>query len=165
MIIADANAIHRAMLTSILIYLDLAKSLYARYTHDGVTNVQAFRDAHIAPGAEIHTDGLRAFTSFADACAKRVHKVTPTGSKRPQQARGSAFFWVNTAIANLSTAIKATYKAPSAKHLPDYLGAFCWTTNHRKNMPGMISAACRAIATSSAITRRKVYADMAGQIG
>jgi transposase-like protein len=128
-------------------------------------NVQAFRDAHIAPGAEIHTDGLRAFTSFADACAKRVHKVTPTGSKRPQQARGSAFFWVNTAIANLSTAIKATYKAPSAKHLPDYLGAFCWTTNHRKNMPGMISAACRAIATSSAITRRKVYADMAGQIG
>ena len=89
----------------------------------------------------------------------------PTGSKRPQKARGSAFFWVNTAIANLSTAIKATYKAPSEKHLPDYLGAFCWTTNHRKNMPGMISATCRAIATSSAITRRAVYADMAGQIG
>ena len=128
-------------------------------------NVEAFRDAHIAPAAEVHTDGLRAFTSFADAQAKRVHKVTPTGSKRPQKARGSAFFWVNTAIANLSTAIKATYKAPSPKHLPDYLGAFCWTTNHRKNMPGMINAACRAIATSSAITRKAVYADMAGQIG
>src|ERR1019366_9107236 len=40
-------------------------------------------------------------------------------------------------------------KAPSPKHLPDYLGAFCWTTNHRKNMRGMISAACRAIATSN----------------
>ncbi len=61
--------------------------------------------------------------------------------------------------------IKATYKALSPKHLPDCLGAFCWTTNHRKNMPGMINAACRAIATSSAITRRAVYADLAGQIG
>ena len=127
--------------------------------------VAAFRDAHIAAGAEIHTDGLRAFTSFADAQTKRVHNVTLTGSKRPCKERGSAFFWVNTAIANLSTAIKATYKAPSAKHLPDYLGAFCWTTNHRKNMPGMIKAACRAVATSTNLTRKSVDAGTVGSIG
>src|ERR1019366_5266959 len=57
------------------------------------------------------------------------------------------------------------YKAPSPKHLPDYLGAFCWTTNHRKNMRGMISAACRAIATSTALTRKTVYAPPVGAIG
>jgi transposase-like protein len=127
-------------------------------------HVKAFRDAHIADGAEVHTDGLRAFGSFADASASRTHKVTVTGSKRPEKARGSAFFWINTAIANLSTAIKATYKAPSPKHLPDYLGAFCWTTNHRKNMTGMVDALCVAVVKSSSITRRSVY-QMDGAIG
>jgi transposase-like protein len=127
--------------------------------------VAAFRDAHIAQGAHIHTDGLRGFTAFANPATQHTHAVTVTGSKRPERARGSVFFWVNTAIANLSTAIKATYKAPSAKHLPDYLGAFCWTTNHRRNMPAMISAACRAIATSTALTRRGVYAQARGPVG
>ena len=128
-------------------------------------HVAAFRDAHIAHGAHIHTDGLRGFPAFADPATQRTHQVTVTASKRPDRARGSAFFWINTAIANLSTAIKATYKAPSPKHLPDYLGAFCWTTNHRKNMRGMISAACRAIATSTALTRKTVYAPPVGAIG
>lgn len=127
-------------------------------------HVRAFRDAHIAPGAEVHTDGLRAFSSFADAQATRTHKVTVTGSKRPEKDRGSAFFWVNTAIANLSTAIKATYKAPSPKHLPDYLGAFCWTTNHRKNMSGMVNDLCAAVVKASSLTRRAVY-QMDGAIG
>jgi transposase-like protein len=128
-------------------------------------HVAAFRDAHLAHGAHIHTDGLRGFPAFADPATQRTHQVTVTASKRPDRARGSAFFWINTAIANLSTAIKATYKAPSPKHLPDYLGAFCWTTNHRKNMRGMISAACRAIATSTALTRKTVYAPPVGAIG
>jgi len=128
-------------------------------------HVAAFRDAHIAHGAHIHTDGLRGFPAFADPATQRTHQVTVTASKRPDRARGSAFFWINTAIANLSTAIKATYKAPSPKHLPDYLGAFCWTTNHRKNMRGMISAACRAIATSTALSRKTVYAPPVGAIG
>jgi hypothetical protein len=65
---------------------------------------------------------------------------------------------VNTAIANLSTAIKATHKAISAKHTADYLGAFCWTTNRRRDMAGMVDALCRAVATSSRITRTRAYA-------
>jgi hypothetical protein len=46
----------------------------------------------------------------------------------------------------------------SPKHLPDYLGAFCWTTNHRRHMRGMIGALCSAAASSSRLTRRTVYA-------
>ena len=128
-------------------------------------NVAAFRDAHIAAGANVHTDGLPGFTGFADPASQRPHQVTVTGTKRPDRARGSVFFWINTAIANLSTAIKATYKAPSAKHLPDYLGAFCWTTNHRRNIAEMIDAACRPIATSTKITRKSAYAKTVGSIG
>ena len=118
--------------------------------------VQAFRDTWLAPTAQVHTDGLKAFNAFAGA--GRSHQRSITASKRPSRERGSAFFVLNTAIANLSTAIKATHKAISAKHINDYLGAFCWTTNRRRKMDEMLPALCRAIATSSGLTRRGVYA-------
>jgi hypothetical protein len=104
----------------------------------------------------VHTDGTSAFHMFGEN--GRTHVATITGGKRPERERGAPFFVVNTLIANLSTALKATYKVFSPKHLPDYLGAFCWTTNHRRNMRGMIGALCRAAASSSRLTRRAVYA-------
>lgn len=125
--------------------------------------VQAFRDACLAPAAHVHTDGLRAFCAFGSE--GRIHQRTITASKRPSRERGSAFFVLNTAIANLSTAIKATHKAISAKHTNDYLGAFCWTTNRRRNMADMVPALCRAIATSTSLTRRNVFASDTVPIG
>ena len=124
----------------------------------GFSNLQAaaFRDAHIAPGAHVYTDGTSAFHVFGDG--GRTHVATITGGKRPERERGAPFFTVNTLISNLSTALKATYKVFSPKHLPDYLGAFCWTTNHRRNMGGMIGALCSAAASASRLTRRTVYA-------
>jgi hypothetical protein len=89
----------------------------------------SFRDSHIAPGAVVHTDGTKAFGVFGDA--GRTHVVTVTGGQRLQHERSGPFFNVNTLISNLCMAWKATYKVFSPKHLPDYLGAFCWTTNHR----------------------------------
>ena len=125
--------------------------------------VQAFGDACLAPKARVHTDGLRAFNALATD--DRVHQRTITAGMRPTGKRGSAFFVLNTAIANLSTAIKATHKAISAKHTNDYLGAFCWTTNRRRKMTEMIPALCRAIATSSTLTRRAVYAHVFVPVG
>ena len=104
----------------------------------------------------MHTDGTPAFHVFGEG--GRTHVATVTGGKRPERDRGAPFFNVNTLISNLSTALKATYKVFSPKHLPDYLGAFCWTTNHRRNMRGMIGALCSAAASSSRLTRRSVYA-------
>lgn len=131
---------------------DVAMRLVRSFSSE---TVAAFRDACLAPGAAVHTDGLRAFNSFGKA--GRSHVVTVTGGGRPKRERTSPFFTLNTLIANLSTALKATYKHFSPKHLPDYLGAFCWTTNHRHSMPGMVDALCRAVASSSRLTRRRVY--------
>jgi hypothetical protein len=121
------------------------------------TEVAAFKAAKIAPTATVQTDGLRAFLSFGDDT--RTHQRVCTGGMRPKCKRGEAFFVINTAIANLSTALKATHKAISLKHTNDYLGAFCWTTNRRRDMAGMVPALCRAVATSTRLTRRGVYAD------
>ncbi len=117
--------------------------------------VRLFRDAHLAPKAAVHTDGLWPFGVFAEAGGS--HVATVTRGRRPSRQRGSPFFTVNTLVSNLSTALKATHKKLSIKHLPDYLGAFCWTTNRRRNMPGMIHALCRALATSSPVTRKAAY--------
>ncbi len=117
--------------------------------------VAAFRDAHIAAGATVHTDGLRAFNAFGEA--GRTHVATVTGGGRPERERSAPFFTVNTLVANLGTALKATHKRLSPKHLPDYLGAFCWTTNRRRNMRGMVNALCRAVAASSRLTHKGVY--------
>jgi transposase-like protein len=118
--------------------------------------VAAFRDACIAPGATVHTDGLRAFNAFGEA--GRTHVATVTGGRRPDRERSAPFFTINTLVANLRTALKATHKRLSPKHLPDYLGAFCWTTNRRRHMRGMVDALCRAVATSSRLTRKGIYA-------
>jgi transposase-like protein len=125
--------------------------------------MRALRDLKLASGSQIHTDGLRCFNAFADPARAITHEAMITNSKRPGRQRSAPFFCVNTLVANLSTAIKATHKAISPKHLPDYLGAFAWTTNHRRNMTGMVHAACRAIANSTRLTRKGVYA--AGAIG
>jgi ISXO2-like transposase domain len=123
----------------------------------GFSNAEAaaFRDAHITAGAQVCTDGTPAFHVFGEA--GRAHVATITGGERLERQRGAPFFAVNTLISNLSTALKATNKVFLPKHLPDYLGAFCWTTNHRRNMCGMVGALCSAVASSSRLTRRTVY--------
>ena len=118
--------------------------------------VKAFCEAHLAAGATVHTDALQAFNACGEA--GRTHVATVTGGKRPSAQRSAPFFTVNTLIANLSTALKATHKVFSHKHLPDYLGAFCWTTNHRRAMQSQIQALCRAVAASSRLTRKAAYA-------
>lgn len=121
--------------------------------------VRRFRDAHTTPNAVVHTDALAAFNAFGGG--GRTHVATRTGGKRPGRERTSPFFTINTLIANLSTALKATFKRFSAKHIPDYLGAFCWTTNRRRSMHTMIPSLCRALASASRLTRSSVYASPA----
>jgi hypothetical protein len=88
--------------------------------------------------------------------AGRTYVATVAGGKRPERQRGAPFFTVNTLIANLSTALKATDKVVLPKHLPDDLGAFCCATNQRRNVRRTIAALCSVVANSSRPTRRTV---------
>lgn len=131
----------------------VALQVVARFSS---AETRTFAQTRLAPAATIHTDGLRAFAALAGD--GRTHVATPTGGTRPARARTAPFFVVNTLIANLSTALKATHKRFSPKHLPDYLGAFCWTTNRRRTMHAMVPALCAAAAAAIPLTRRAVYA-------
>ncbi len=49
------------------------------------------------------------------------------------------FTWVNAMISNVKNAMHATYHAIKRKHLPRYLGEFCYKFNRRYDMVGMLT--------------------------
>jgi hypothetical protein len=60
-----------------------------------------------------------------------------------------AFHWLNTLLANIKTAITATYEAVRKKHLVRTLAEFEWRFNNRENLAAMIPR------LASAATRTK----------
>ncbi|WP_242501207.1 IS1595 family transposase [Komagataeibacter xylinus] len=85
--------------------------------------VRAFADTCLMPAVRVHTDGLKALLAFGTPA--RSHVVTVNGSRCPSRQRTAPFHGLNTAIANLGTALKATHKAVAPQHISGYLGAFC----------------------------------------
>ena len=99
----------------------------------------------IAPGAFVVTDGLACFRGVADAgCA---HHPIVTGASR-HGAGHPSFHWLNTVLANIKTAIVATYKAVRKKHLVRTLAEFEWRFNNRENLAAMIPVIACAAARS-----------------
>ncbi len=102
----------------------------------------------IAPGAFVVTDGLACFRGVADAGCE--HHPIVTGASR-QGAGHPSFHWLNTVLANIKTAIVATYKAVRKKHLVRTLAEFEWRFNNRENLAAMIPVlACAATRSKPA---------------
>ena len=59
-----------------------------------------------------------------------------------------SFHWLNTILANIKTAIVATYKAVRKKHLVRTLAEFEWRFNNRENLAAMIPLLASAAARS-----------------
>src|SRR5947207_4439278 len=72
-------------------------------------------------GARIVTDGLGCFNGVADAGC--LHQPIVTGSGR-KAARHPAFKVVNTVLGNIKSAIAATFRSASKKHVPRRLAEF-----------------------------------------
>ena len=89
----------------------------------------------IKPGASVVTDGLGCFGGVAEANC--THRAIVTGSGR-KAARHPAFKAVNTVLANIKTAIAATYRAGAKKHAPRRLAEFAYRFNRRYDLTTMI---------------------------
>ncbi|MEQ1673093.1 MAG: IS1595 family transposase [Hyphomicrobium sp.] len=104
----------------------------------------------IAAGAFVVTDGLACFRGVADAGCD--HHPIVTGTSRHGVGHPS-FHWLNTVLANIKTAIVATYKAVRKKHLVRTLAEFEWRFNNRENLAAMIPL----LAAASARTKPATY--------
>jgi len=77
--------------------------------------------------------------------AGHEHHPIVTGASR-HGAGHPSFRWMNTVLANIKTAIIATYKAVRKKHLVRTLAEFEWRFNNRENLSAMIPVlACAAM--------------------
>ena len=83
------------------------------------------------------------FRGVADAGCN--HHPIATGKSR-YGAGHPSFHWVNTVLANVKTAIVATYKAVRKKHLARTLAEFEWRFNNRENLAAMIPRLASASA-------------------
>lgn len=99
----------------------------------------------IAPGAFVVTDGLACFRGVADAGCEH-HPIATSTSRHG--ASHPSFHWVNTVLANIKTAIVATYKAVRKKHIVRTLAEFEWRFNNRENLAAMITLLGCAAARS-----------------
>ena len=102
--------------------------------------IKAVTGRIVVEGALVVTDGLGCFRGVADAGC--VHQAIVTGSGR-KAARHPAFRAVNTVLANIKTAIAATFRAGAGKHAPRRLAEFAWRFNRRYDLPAMIPRLAR----------------------
>lgn len=111
----------------------------------------------LAPGAFVVTDGLACFRGVADADCDH-HPIVMAKSRHG--AGHPSFHWLNTVLANIKTAITATYKAVRKKHLVRTLAEFEWRFNHRENLAAMIpQLAVASTRTKPATYRHLKWAD------
>ena len=91
---------------------------------------------HIEPASLVISDGLSCFNAIESADSHHLKIVTGGGAASVELPY---FTWVNTMISNVKNSMHGTYHAIKRKHLPRYLGEFCYKFNHRYDLAGMLT--------------------------
>jgi transposase-like protein len=93
---------------------------------------------HIAPKTLVITDGLGGFDGLTKAGVYHDENVK-SQAENLEEMQEQCFKWVDTMIGNVKNSIQGTYHAMKKKHLPRYLGEFCFRFNRRFCLQGMLS--------------------------
>jgi hypothetical protein len=94
------------------------------------TEAERFARRHFDPNAIALSDDLACFRGIARAGFEHQPVVTGGGHRSMQLPE---FKWLNTVLGNVKNAMHGTYHHASGKHLPRYLGEFCYRFNCRSN--------------------------------
>ncbi len=115
--------------------------------------VKGFRSAeiaswsrqHLAAGSVVISDGLPCFNAVTEAGC--VHDKIVCGGGRPAVEQ-LEFYWVNTILGNLKSALRSTYHAIEQKYAQRYLSEFQYRFNRRFDLCALIpKLACAALRT------------------
>lgn len=92
--------------------------------------VEKWAKKHLVPSTLAISDGLSCFEALSNA---NVHhdRVVKDGAPDLDEIQDKYFHWVDTMIGNIKNSLRGTYHAISKKHLPRYLGEFCFRFNYR----------------------------------
>ena len=114
--------------------------LFMRFSRVGSfdsSSIKRWGKKHLTPATVIISDGLACFKSFNNI-GHFQFPVKTTG--RYEEPDFHIFDWLNTVIGNVKNSIKGTYHGINHKHLPRYLGEFCFRFNRRFDLKSLLEA-------------------------
>lgn len=97
--------------------------------------IKAWGQQHLTPGSTVISDGLACFNAVTETGCHHDRIVCGGGRASVEEPE---FYWVNTVLGNLKSALRSTYHAIGRKHAPRYLADFQYRFNRRFDMTALI---------------------------
>ena len=97
--------------------------------------ISSWSKQHLTTGSIVISDGLPCFNAVVDAGCK--HNKIVCGGGRASVEKPE-FYWVNTVLGNLKSALRSTYHSLKPKYAQRYLAEFQYRFNRRYNLRDLI---------------------------
>jgi len=97
--------------------------------------ILAWSQQHLAAGSIVISDGLACFNAVTEAGCKHDKIVCGGGRASVEEPE---FYWVNTVLGNLKSALRSTYHSLKPKYAQRYLAEFQYRFNRRFNLKALI---------------------------
>jgi len=99
------------------------------------TEILAWRRQHLTGGSLVISDGLAYFNAVAEAGFQHDRIVCGGGRASVEE---TGFYWVNTVLGNLKSALRGTYHSIKPKYAQRYLAEFQYRFNRRFSLEALI---------------------------
>ena len=99
------------------------------------SEIEKWCQQHVTEGSTVISDGLACFNAVTDAGC--LHDKIVCGGGRAS-IEESEFYWVNTILGNLKSALRGTYHAVRPKYAQRYLSEFQYRFNRRFNLSNFL---------------------------
>jgi len=93
--------------------------------------IKAWAEKALSPGSTVISDGLPCFNAVSSAQCEHDRIVCGGGKASVEEPE---FYWVNTLLGNLKSAIRGTYHSIKPKYVQRYLAEFEYRFNRRFNL-------------------------------
>lgn len=97
--------------------------------------LSAWSAQHLTAGSTVTSDGLACFNAVTQAGCLH-HRIVCGGGRASVEE--PAFYWVNTILGNLKSALRSTYHAVRPRYAQRYLSEFQYRFNRRFRLPDML---------------------------
>ena len=97
--------------------------------------IKSWSQQHLTEGSIVITDGLACFNAVVDAGC--LHDKIVCGGGRAS-VEEPEFYWVNTILGNLKSALRSTYHAIRPRYAQRYLSELQYRFNRRSDLSGVI---------------------------
>ena len=99
------------------------------------SEISSWSQQHLTQGSIVISDGLACFNAVVDAGCEHDKIVCGGGRASVEKPE---FYWVNTVLGNLKSALRSTYHSLKPKHAQRYLAEFQYRFNRRFSLCDLI---------------------------